>query len=36
MGEHRNQHFEIAVLHLEWFKEEGNKFLESIVTSNET
>jgi hypothetical protein len=34
--EHKNRRFEIALSQLQRFKEEGNEFLESIVTGDET
>jgi hypothetical protein len=33
--EHKNQHFEIAVSHLQQFKEKVNEFLEPIVRGHE-
>jgi hypothetical protein len=33
--EHRDQYFESAPSHFQWFQE-GNKFLESTVAGNET
>jgi hypothetical protein len=36
MEEHKNRRFRIALSHLQRFKEEGNEFLDSIVTGDET
>jgi hypothetical protein len=33
---HKNWHSKIALSHLQWFKDEENDFLESIVTGDET
>jgi hypothetical protein len=34
--EYKNRCFKTALSHLQWFKEQGSRFLESIVTGDET
>jgi hypothetical protein len=36
LEKHKNQHFEIALLHFQWFNDKRNKFLEATVAGNET